>query len=280
MFRSLLMATTFAALSFILVPYSQAQFQIRLGGGKHSFQGGHQIWKYHSPSRNQSSKWQSGHGNRGHTATQHGNYQQPVIRQAVPEQKPANLEQPPKPWDDAEHVVRIDDGKHSGAYYEKQGKAYFASEQGTTKLVSHGGFEQVDDLAARLETLTNELCLDLHHNYRHNTGFRYTYRDVYDVYQLAKYIHGLQKDGNQTNIARRLEGLDRLFHFVRDDVRTWTPEPIRRVGDLDANAKIDRIESLIHHLMNDVGVELADNPVEPPAPENLVTLPPLPEDLE
>ena len=273
MYRSFLIAATITTLGLVASTPCQAQFRIKLGGGHSIGIGSHSRYQPHS-NRYQPNKRYVIRGTHHHSAPPPVVHQPTVIQHA----KPADLEQPPKPWDGAEHVVRLEHDQFQGAYYEKDGKSYYADEQGTTKLVSHGGFGQVDDLAARLEMMTNELCLDLHHNYRHNTGFRYTYRDVYDVYQLAKYIHDLHEEGSQEEIARRLEGLDRLFHLVRDDVQTWDRRHFRRVGDLDANAKIERIESAIHHLMNDAGVRLAVNPVVAPPPENLVDLPPLPED--
>ena len=40
------------------------------------------------------------------------------------------------------------------------------------RAVEFGGFSHVDDLSARLESLSNEFCLDLHFNYQHDTAFR------------------------------------------------------------------------------------------------------------
>ena len=275
--RSLLIAVAVAALGIGLVSQANAQIRFRIGGIQLQRGQSHSRNSYNNHRYQPVKRYQT-HSNHHETVKYHHNEHDALFRDDEPRQQPATLEQPPMPWDNAEHVVRLDHSQFQGAYYEKNGKAYYATEEGQTQLVSHGGFSQVEDLAARLEMMTNELCLDLHHNYRHNTGFRYTYRDVYDVYQLAKYINSLQKEGSQEEIARRLDGLDRLFHFVRDDVRSWERQHFRRVGDLDANAKIERIEAAIHHLMNDVGVKLAANPVEPPAPENLVDLPPLPEE--
>lgn len=117
-----------------------------------------------------------------------------------------------------------------------------------------GSFSHVDELASRLETLATEFCLDLHYNYSHNPGYRETYREAYQILQVAKYIHAAEHQHDRAAIQQQLGGLDQTFHHVRDDVRGWSRHHHRQVGQLGILAKMDGIESSLHHLMNDVGV--------------------------
>ena len=173
-------------------------------------------------------------------------------------------------------MVRIEDPRYRGEYYVREGNSYYYDGRGTPQLIRYGSFSHVDDLAARLELLTQELCLDLHYNYRHNPGFRETYREVYEIYQLARYIHAEEHHGHRSEIARKLGGLDELFHHVQDDVRGWHRHHHRQIGTLGLAAKMERIESTIHHLMHDVGVEFTAGLEEPPAPGGGLGVPPRP----
>jgi len=139
--------------------------------------------------------------------------------------------------------------------------------------VTFGGFSHVDELASQLEFLTNQLLQDLHYNYSHNPGFQETYREAYEIYQVAKYIHAAEHHHDRDTIASKLGGLDADFHHIQDDVRGWTRHHHRQVGQLGILTKMDRVESVLHHLMNDVGVRSATSGAsqEPPAPAGGVT---------
>ena len=67
--------------------------------------------------------------------------------------------------------------------------------------VAYGSFSHVDDLAARLEVLMNQICLDLYYNYSHNPGFHETYTEAYSLYQMTRYIHA--SEHNYERIAIR-----------------------------------------------------------------------------
>ncbi|MBD3675369.1 MAG: hypothetical protein HUJ26_17790 [Planctomycetaceae bacterium] len=166
------------------------------------------------------------------------------------------------------HVVPHFNTAHAGSYYSHGGRSYYYPQR-TASADPHGqqvhtaakpvqmqfgGFSQVDDLASRLETLTNELCLDLHFNYSHNHGFRETYAEAYQILDVAKYIHAAEHQRDRDAIASKLGGLDELFHHIQDDVRGWSRHHHRQVGSLGILTKMDYIESTLHHLMNDVGV--------------------------
>ena len=122
-------------------------------------------------------------------------------------------------------------------------------------VVEFGSFSHVDDLATRLETLSNEFLLDLHFNYSHNRGFRETYAEAYQMLEVAKYIHAAEHQQDRQAIRSKLNGMDNIFHHIQRDVRGWSRHHHRQVGRLGILTKMDMIESVLHHLMNDVGVQ-------------------------
>ena len=131
-----------------------------------------------------------------------------------------------------------------------------------------GGFSHIDDLAVQLEQDANQLCLELHYNYQHNPGFRETYREAYEILTTAKYIHGLEHSGNRDKLRQAAAELDQLFHHVHQDVATWTAHYHRRVGQDGLTGKIARLETTLHHLMDDVGVRTQYGDDQAPAPAN------------
>ena len=169
------------------------------------------------------------------------------------------------------HYVPHYNSNYSGSYYSQRGSYYYVPQHGQAAArpvsMQFGGFSHVDDLAARLESLTNELCLDLHYNYSHNHGFRITYAEAYEILQVARFIHEAEHNHQDRDaIAAKLGGLDSLFHHVEDDVRGWSRHHHRQIGNLGILTKMEYIESTIHHLMNDVGVRASGGPEQAPAP--------------
>ena len=184
-------------------------------------------------------------------------------------------------------------GNHHDTYHYHGGRYYYTprtASVGTTRVVSKpvvvqfGSFSHVDDLASRLEELTNQFLLDLHYNYQHNHGFRETYAEGYQLMQVAKFIHDAEHAHDRAAIRSKLNGMDALFHHLQDDVRGWSRIHHRQIGQLGILSKMDMIESTLHHLMNDVGVEQAPPPAAvngqapPPAGTGapLTTAPPPP----
>jgi hypothetical protein len=121
--------------------------------------------------------------------------------------------------------------------------------------VTFGAFSHCKDLANRLDLLANELCLDLHYNYPHNRGFKETYREAYAILQLAKFVQGSDLPSNRDKLRESLQGLDRQFHHVQVDVKGWSRIHARQIGSLGIIEKTDQLESIIHHLLYDVGIE-------------------------
>ena len=169
-------------------------------------------------------------------------------------------------------VPHTSHGSHHGTYYHRDNGYYYvpqtATQQTTYKpvAVDFGGFSHTDDLASRLETLSNDLCLDLHYNYRHNPGFRETYDEAYQIFEVAKFIHAAEHQQDRKAMQERLQGLDEQFHHVQDDVRGWSRHHVRQIGDLGILSKMDMVESTLHHLMNDVGVQQGGSVQQAPPP--------------
>lgn len=185
---------------------------------------------------------------------------------------------------DWHHVVPHYDRHWDGSYYSDDGINYYAPQPRVTDhgayvparpvAIKFGSYARMDDLTARLERLANDLCLDLHYNYRHNRGFRGTYREAYEILETAKYIHDKEHQGDRAEVARRLNELDGLFHHVQDDIQGWSRRNVRQVGQSGARAKLDLIESTLHHLMNTVGVKgIHGDPRTAPAPADYEVAP-------
>jgi hypothetical protein len=152
---------------------------------------------------------------------------------------------------------------HHGTYYVDEGAYYYlpyvanpgAYAAAKPIAIEFGGYAHVDDLAARLERLANQLCLELHYNYRHNPGFDHVYREAYQVLATAKYIHAKEHQGDRAEVARRLDEVDGLFHHVQEQVGQWTRRHVRQIGRSGVQAKLNTVEATLHHLMHDVGVK-------------------------
>lgn len=162
------------------------------------------------------------------------------------------------------YIVPHTGSQHHGTYHLHNGRYYYTPRtvvvvgrpvvRTQPTAVAFGAFSHVDDLAERLETLANELCLDMHYNYSHNPGFAETYGETYQVLQVSQFIHDAEHRHDRAAIQSKLGGLDRLFHHVQDDVRGWSRHQHKQVGQLGILSKMEMIESTLHHLMNDVGV--------------------------
>jgi hypothetical protein len=181
---------------------------------------------------------------------------------------------------DWHHVVPHYDRHWDGSYYWDDGIHYYMPHTDGAHVVarpvaiSFGGYSHVDDLAGRLERLANDLCLDLHYNYRHNRGFNATYREAYEILVIARYIHDKEHQGDREEVERRVDELDGLFHHVRDDIRRWSRRGVRQIGRGGARAKLQLIEATLHHLMHDVGVSGADvRSGDAPAPADFEVAP-------
>ena len=169
-------------------------------------------------------------------------------------------------WGDAGwlYVVPQFGNAYRGTYYSNQGNYYYQPQYQSRRSRTYqaakpielefGGYAYVDDLSGRLQQLANQLCLELHYNYRHNPGFADTYRKAYEILDTAKYLHAKEHQGDRDEFARRLEGLDAPFHDVESEIKNWTRRSNRQVGQGGAQAKLETLGATLHHLMHDVGV--------------------------
>lgn len=167
--------------------------------------------------------------------------------------------------------------KQQGAYYFKNNKYYYQPDTYNSgrvvttrpQAVAFGSFSHVDELAVRLESLANDFCLEIYYNYSRNRGFEDTYREAYEILEIAKYIHEEEHHGHRDEIAKELSGLDKLFHHVGDDVANWRPNRghhHHHGHGTDIHELLEQMESVLHHLMNDVGVKARKPSGPAPAP--------------
>lgn len=147
--------------------------------------------------------------------------------------------------------------RFSGSYYVERGKHYFQpprSPQGSRpQKIKRGGGEFVDDLAQRLTYEAKMLCLDMKDNYSRNDGFDETYRAAYHTWQLASQIAKGDGSLDHTPLATMARELDPQFQPAKRGVAGWTRHHKRQRGTGNVQAKVERIETLIHHLLYDIG---------------------------
>jgi|GEM_PF-1446599 len=168
---------------------------------------------------------------------------------------------------------------NSGTYYSRNGAHYYVpaapppgtyAGQPTARIapesvkLQYGGFKQTYDLAQRLEFEANRLCLDMHYNYPHNRGFAQTYREAYQIRETADSLGSAQL--GRTRIRQEATELDELFHHVQDEIKPWTRIERRPVGEGGINGKAEVMESILHHLLYDIGVTPQHLPTEEQAP--------------
>ena len=167
----------------------------------------------------------------------------------------------------------------SGTYYSRNGAHYYvpaAPPPGTyagqptapippqSVKLQYGGFKQTYNLAERLEFEANRLCLDMHYNYPHNRGFAQTYREAYEIRQIADSLGSTQQ--SRTRIRQEATELDEHFHHVQEEIKPWTRIERRPIGEGGINGKAEVMESILHHLLYDIGVNPQHLPAEEQAP--------------
>ena len=129
-----------------------------------------------------------------------------------------------------------------------------------------GGFARCEDLAGRLETEANRLCLDMFYNYQHNQGFQETYKEAYSLLESAKYVHAKQHQGDRDAIRHHVTQMDGLLHHVQGELRQWSRQNSRPIGSGDVIEKSSAVEAILHHLCYDVGIEPHGDDEPAPAP--------------
>lgn len=161
------------------------------------------------------------------------------------------------------------------------------------RTYTFGARNHVDDLAVLLMRQANSICLEMHRNYRHNPGYRETYREMYQVLQDAKHIHELVHDhyhhrdhrGERDHIASDLHEMDGLVHHVEEDIANWTPAHAHHdhfhhgaVHGQGQNLQrlMHSFSETLHHLMTDYGVrsQIGQSGEAPPPDGDIIAPPP------
>lgn len=121
--------------------------------------------------------------------------------------------------------------------------------------MTFGAGKHLIELSERLESLTNELCLDLHYNYRQNRNFNEIYGEAYQLLEAAKFVHVNAHQGDRKDIRRSATKIDNLFHHVQEEVSRLRRNEQRRVGQLSLEGKTEELQAVLHHLLYDLGVK-------------------------
>lgn len=143
--------------------------------------------------------------------------------------------------------------------------------------LTFGGFGRVADLSGRLALEANRWCLEMHYNYSHNPNFTAQYRDAYQVLQTAKSVSAMDPAGDRESIRNQIAAAESLFHQVQEQTSTWTRAERRVVDAGDMTVKAQTVESVLHHLLYDVGVtsQHSSQPEEQAPPPTETIAPPV-----
>jgi hypothetical protein len=147
-------------------------------------------------------------------------------------------------------------GRFPGSYYVSNGKHYFkltSSRYTRPTVLERGSGQHIDDLIRRLEFETRLLCLDMADNYSHNASFKEAYQGAYELWELTLEIKEHRQSSNRAMMTAKVRELDSVFQPMKRDVVGWNRYLKQQHGEGGVYAKIERTESLIHHLINDVG---------------------------
>jgi hypothetical protein len=144
----------------------------------------------------------------------------------------------------------------------------------------------VDELAETVRALANDVCWEMHRNYRQERSFRQTYREAYEMLTTASYIHELvHHNARRSRVQQEVSELDALFHHIEEDIATWRRFDIhdpyvasyhghdhgQHLGASRLQRLMERMEETLHHLMSDVGYRstYGSESAAPPQPRGL-----------
>jgi hypothetical protein len=141
-----------------------------------------------------------------------------------------------------------------GSYHIENGKHFHhPQEPGGSRpvVMKRGAVAHVEDLAQRLKYEANLLCLDLADNYRHNRGYAETYREAYAVLGEAQRLEADGASADHAELATMVREVEASLHPIRREVTGWNRQNNRDRGQGGLQVKLQRMESLIHHLRHD-----------------------------
>jgi hypothetical protein len=134
----------------------------------------------------------------------------------------------------------------------------------TSPVVTYGGFSHIDELAVEMEQRARDILWEMHFHYRHNRDFDVTYSEAYSMLNQAKFIHQAEHRGDRAAISRAVTELDHLFHHIEDDIRSWRTSHRHFSSRGSLSDKMEAMELTLHHLMEDVGIEVSTTDPPPP----------------
>jgi hypothetical protein len=117
----------------------------------------------------------------------------------------------------------------------------------------------------------------LHYNYRHNQGFEETYRDAYEILTSAQFVQANENQGDRAAVTRSLDEVAGLLHKVQEQVRGWSRQHSRQIGQAGALTKLDAVEAALHQLMSDPGAKGAQGLGETAATDDGTQVEPVPQ---
>lgn len=162
-----------------------------------------------------------------------------------------------------------------GAYYRNNGNYYYYPNSGAVVQqspgvvvqspqpqnpepirIEFGGFVHIGELAQALPVVANDLCLDMHYNYRGASNFYAAYRDAYAMLTAAKAVEQAEKANDREGVKRQLTIADQLMHQVQRQTQGWVRRHQRQIGEMGIMTKLDISSDMLHHMMYDVGISL------------------------
>lgn len=140
-------------------------------------------------------------------------------------------------------------GIHQGHNHFNQAMPYPGMTSGTFGSLGH-----IDELAANVRYLANHITFDMYYNYQFNPGFQQIYAKCYAFRNLAYTIHDMEHLGTHVEMTAAINEMDALFHSLEHDIAGWQRFHRLQIGQGDLRYKMELLEDMMHHLMNDAGV--------------------------
>jgi hypothetical protein len=162
---------------------------------------------------------------------------------------------------------------HSQPVFVDTGMPYPGLEMG-----DFGGMGHIHELAANVRYLANHITFDMYYNYQFNPGFDQIYAKCYSFRNLAYAIHDMEHTGQHVEMTAAINEMDSLFHSLEHDIAMWRRMPRLQIGQGDIRYKMELLEEMMHHLLNDAGIRsqfLIESTAVPPLPAGAIA--PLPQ---
>lgn len=146
-----------------------------------------------------------------------------------------------------------------------------------------GSGGHVDSLAHRVEQSANYVAWELynHHRNDHHHDYAIVYQETKEMWAVARHCHDLLHNKiNNDRLKRNVRELDLLFHHLEEHIAEWDHDyHVRQDGhwhdyvlhghhhgygdEHHLLALMADLESSLHHLMDDLGIEPGSYDVAP-----------------